>query len=141
MSNNIKLYTDGGARGNPGPAGYGFVAYKATPGAEIILEKCGNYMGTATNNQAEYQGLIAGLDWVVKHTDPDHLDIYMDSMLIVNQLKGKFKVKSPGLKPKFLQAHSLLKQLKSYTINHVPRDLNSVADGLANQAMDTLSAA
>jgi ribonuclease HI len=133
MSQTLKLFTDGGARGNPGPAGTGYVVYS---GAGIILEKCGNYLGVATNNQAEYQALIDGLTWLTRHHPSSKVDIYLDSLLIVNQLKGLFKVKHPQLFPLYQQARGLLGLLGSYTISHVPRAQNSVADSLVNQAID-----
>ena len=134
----IKLYTDGGSRGNPGPAGYGFVVQNATdPNAVIILEKCGDYLGLTTNNQAEYHGLLAGLRWLLAHHYQDaKLHIFMDSLLVVNQLNGKFKVKNPRLKPLWQQAQTLLTQFPDHSIHHVLRHLNSEADHLANLAMD-----
>lgn len=136
MSSHYKLYTDGGARGNPGPAGIGFVVYQVSPGAEIILEKRGNYLGVATNNQAEYEALIQGLTWLSENNHTRHLDIFMDSLLVVNQIKGQYKVKNQELKPKHLAVTKLLDIFPSYSINHIPRDDNSLADELANQAMD-----
>lgn len=136
MSASLKLYTDGGSRGNPGPAGYGFVVYS---GAGKVLKKCGNYLGQTTNNQAEYRGLVEGLDWVLQHHPACDLEIYMDSLLIVNQIKGLYKVKTPSLLPHYQQATALLAKLNSYQITHVRRHLNSVADNLANQAMDARS--
>jgi ribonuclease HI len=133
----LQLFTDGGSRGNPGPAAYGFVISDITSGAEIILEKCGNYLGETTNNQAEYAGLIAGVKWVVTHRPDAHLDIVMDSLLIVNQVKGLYKVKSPELLPRFQEVRGLLAQLPSYSISHTLRHGNTVADELVNQALDS----
>lgn len=129
----LSLYTDGGSRGNPGPAAYGFVVYDA---AGIILEKCGNYLGEATNNIAEYQGLISGLEWIVLHHPLVPVKIFMDSLLIVNQVKGKFKVKNPGLLTKYLQVKELLARLPSFTISHTYREQNTLADELLNTALD-----
>lgn len=137
MSKHIKLYTDGGARGNPGPGGYGYQVIDSTSGAEIILEKSGNYLGTCTNNQAEYQGLLAGLRWVTDNLETEKLEIFMDSMLIVNQVKGQFKVKNQALKPLYQETMQLLKNFKNYSISHIRREQNYVADFLANQAMDS----
>ena len=131
--NNLKLYTDGGSRGNPGPAAYGFVVYNP---AGIILEKCGNYLGEATNNVAEYEGLISGLEWIILHHPRAKVEIFMDSLLIVNQIKGKFKVKNPGLLPKYLKAKELLARLPNFTISHTYREQNTLADQLLNSALD-----
>ena len=134
----LKLYTDGGSRGNPGPGGYGFVVQVQTSsGAVKFLKKCGDFLGQTTNNQAEYYGLLAGLRWLLDHQYHQvNLSIYLDSLLIVNQLQGKFKVKQPHLKPLWQQTQTLLHRFSSYTINHIPRHQNSLADRLANLAMD-----
>ena len=130
----LLLNTDGGSRGNPGPAAYGYVIQD---GAGIILEKCGNYIGITTNNIAEYEGLLAGVKWVVEHHNKAELVIKMDSLLIVNQIKGLFKVKNPGLLLKWREVRGLLSQLPKYTIEHTYREGNSLADALVNEALDT----
>lgn len=132
----LKLYTDGGARGNPGPAAYGFVVQDVTSSAVKLLEKCGNYLGVCTNNQAEYAGLLAGLNWVVTHHPDSQLSIFMDSLLIVNQVKGLFKIKNPALLPKYQEVRGLLSQLPGYTISYLPRAQNALADELVNLALD-----
>lgn len=139
----LLLQCDGGSRGNPGPAAYGYVVYDLTalpPGssldAAIVLEKCGNYLGHTTNNQAEYQGLIAGVTWVLAHHPTADLQIKMDSLLIVNQLKGLYKVKSLELRPKYDEARALLARCHSWQIAHTYREGNSLADHLVNQALD-----
>lgn len=139
----LLLYTDGGSRGNPGPAAYGYVIYDLTNqpthpdlGAGIILEKCGNYLGITTNNLAEYEALKAGVKWVLDNHPLAELAIRMDSLLIVNQIKGIFKVKNANLKPIYLEVISLLKQLPKYTIEHTYREGNSLADSLVNEALD-----
>lgn len=132
----ILLQCDGGSRGNPGPAAYGYIIQDITQGAGKILEKCGNYLGHTTNNQAEYAGLINGIDWVLKHYPQADLQIKMDSLLIVNQIKGQFKVKHPDIIPRYRQAKALLTQLPSFSISYVPRAENSLADSLVNQALD-----
>ncbi|MFH1244539.1 MAG: ribonuclease HI family protein [bacterium] len=148
MITKLLLHTDGGSRGNPGPAAYGYVVYditglslRSSTGAKgdagIVLEKCGNYLGITTNNQAEYAGLIAGLEWVVTHYPPCELEIFMDSLLIVNQVKGIFKVKNPGLLPKYQEVRRLLAKLSQYSISHTYREDNSLADSLVNQALDS----
>ena len=135
----LQLNCDGGALGNPGPAAYGYVIQDITSGAAIILGKCGNYVGETTNNQAEYAGLIAGIAWVVEHHPDAELEIVMDSLLIVNQIKGLFKVKNPDLQRRYHEARGLLAKLPSWTIRHVLRDKNSLADELVNQALDAKS--
>ena len=134
----LLLNCDGGSRGNPGPSAYGYVIYDITnPGAVIILDKCGNYLGITTNNIAEYSGLLAGLKWVVKHYPQAELEIRLDSLLIVNQIKGKFKVKSPGLIPLFQEVRGLLSQLPSHSVHHTYREGNVLADALVNDALDS----
>ncbi len=138
----LLLNTDGGSRGNPGPAAYGYVIQDITSGlpaqagAGIILEKCGNYVGITTNNIAEYEGLLAGVKWVVEHYPQSELSIKMDSLLIVNQIKGLFKVKNPGLLPKFQEVRGYLAKLPAWSIEHTYREGNSLADSLVNQALD-----
>lgn len=147
MITQLLLNTDGGSRGNPGPAAYGYVVYditgmslRSSTGAKgdagIILEKCGNYLGITTNNQAEYAALIAGLTWVLAHHPTATLTIRMDSLLIVNQVKGEYKVKNPDLLPKFQEVMGLLSRLPSWSIHYVPRAQNSEADALVNLALD-----
>lgn len=139
MIKKLLLNTDGGSRGNPGPAAYGYVVYDITnqDGAVIILEKCGNYLGITTNNIAEYQGLIDGIKWVKTHHPEVELSIKMDSLLIVNQVKGLYKVKSPGLYPKWEEARELLSSFKVWTIEHTYREGNTLADSLVNETLDS----
>ncbi len=132
----LLLNTDGGSRGNPGPAAYGYVIQDITSGAGIILEKCGNYLGITTNNIAEYEAVIAGTKWVLDNHPDAELQIKMDSLLIVNQIKGLFKVKNPGLFPKYQQVMGQLARLKSWSIEHTYREGNSLADSLVNEALD-----
>lgn len=141
----LLLQCDGGSRGNPGPAAYGYVIYdissmsteaSAKEGAVIVLEKCGNYIGLTTNNQAEYQGLLAGIKRVVENHPTAELDIKMDSLLIVNQVKGLYKVKSPELLPRFQEVRGLLAKLGKWSIAHTYREGNSLADSLVNEALD-----
>ncbi|MBP9670089.1 ribonuclease HI family protein [Candidatus Woesebacteria bacterium] len=139
----LLLNTDGGSRGNPGPAAYGYVIQDITSGlpagqagAGIILEKCGKYLGVTTNNQAEYQGLLAGVKWVVDNHPGADLLIKMDSLLIVNQVKGLYKVKSPELFPIFQEVRGLLLKLPNWSIEHTYREGNTLADSLVNEALD-----
>lgn len=130
------LNTDGGSRGNPGPAGFGFSLTDAV-GSEIA---CGGwFLPQATNNVAEYQALIWGLQ-NAKEARVTDLTVLMDSELIVKQMQGAYKVKSEDLKPLFLQAKSLFSTFPQATISHVYRTENVRADELANQAMDAQGA-
>lgn len=144
----LLLQCDGGSRGNPGPAAYGYVikdisnlpaSAPVTESAGIILEKCGNYLGVTTNNQAEYRGLLAGITWVNTHYPQAELQIKLDSLLIVNQVKGLYKVKNQELKPLYQQVLAELAKLKSWNIAHTYREGNSLADSLVNQALDLAS--
>lgn len=128
----LTAYTDGGARGNPGPAGYGVqvVDSDGTVVAELYAP-----IGTATNNVAEYRGLIAALTWALEH-DASTLRVRMDSELIVNQMLGRYKVKHPGLQPLYAEARSLVARLERVAFEHVRRDANREADRLSNLAMD-----
>ncbi len=134
----LLLQCDGGSRGNPGPAAYGYVVYDVSNGndAGIVLEKSGNYIGVTTNNQAEYQGLIAGLTWVATNHPAAELSIKMDSLLIVNQVKGLYKVKSPDLMPRIQEVRGVLSKIHSWSIAHTYREGNSLADSLVNEALD-----
>ena len=130
------LNTDGGSRGNPGPAAYGFAVHEITPGAVKLLEKCGNYIGETTNNQAEYAALIAGLTWITTHHPTAEVQIFMDSLLIVNQVKGEYKVKNADLIPKYREAVSLISRLPTHSISYIPREQNALADAMVNLALD-----
>lgn len=125
------LHTDGGARGNPGPAGIGYVLGIA--GKPPIVH--GEYIGHATNNQAEYKAFIAGL----KRARAEHvseLDCLLDSELVVKQLQGEYKVKNVDLKPLVRQAQELIEQFARITFSHIPRAKNARADALVNKAID-----
>lgn len=128
----LVLYTDGGSRGNPGTAGYGYVLGEA--GGKVIAER-GGFLGRATNNEAEYAGLIAGLEAALAHGAKEIL-IRADSELLVRQLKGEYKVKSRNLMPLFLDARRLLDRFAGWRAEHIPRERNARADELANEAMD-----
>jgi len=127
---------DGGSRGNPGPGGYGV---RIQPeGAEPIDLK--EALAACTNNVAEYRGLLAALHWAVAH-GCKALHIRSDSLLLVQQMKGVYKVKHPGLQPLFEEARRLAKQVGQVTFEHVRREFNKDADRLANEAMDEAAAA
>lgn len=126
------LHTDGGARGNPGPAGIGAVLQE--PGGEVIAE-LGAGIGEATNNVAEYEALVAGLELALDH-GVSILEVYLDSELVVSQLKGEWKIKNDRLRSLAVRAGALLGRFESVTLNHVRRHLNERADALANRGMD-----
>lgn len=125
------LFTDGGARGNPGPAGIGFVLTGI--GSTPILYK--EYIGTGTNNQAEYRALLAGILRAKKEGVKD-LMCYLDSELVVKQVRGEYRVKNEDLKVLVGEIKKLLPSFDSITFQHVPRAKNAVADKLVNEALD-----
>jgi ribonuclease HI len=128
----ITAYFDGGARDNPGPAGYG--VYIVDDKGGMIAELSGS-LGIATNNVAEYNGLIAALQWAVDH-DVKSIAIKGDSQLIIEQMRGNYKVKNEGLKPLYLKARMLVMQIGDVTFEHVRREHNTEADRLSNVGMD-----
>ena len=125
-------HTDGGARGNPGPAGYGVVIHDSSGKKVAGLSQ---YLGRQTNNFAEYQALIAALEYAIEH-GPNALKVISDSELLVRQIKGIYKVKEPTLRDLHARASHLISQLDWFNIEHVLRGHNREADELANQAMD-----
>jgi ribonuclease HI len=125
-------YTDGGARGNPGPAGYGVVI---TRDDEELVAEFGGALGRTTNNVAEYQALLAALRFAVEGSHK-RLLVRSDSQLLVRQMKGEYRVKHPGLQPLHREALRLASRLDSVKFEYIPRALNGRADWLANQAMD-----
>ncbi|MHB1361801.1 MAG: Nif3-like dinuclear metal center hexameric protein [Thermoleophilia bacterium] len=126
------LHVDGGSRGNPGPAGIGVVL--AGPDGEVV-DTIANYIGEATNNIAEYQAMVSGLELALER-GIDRLAIFSDSELIVRQLEGAYKVKNEGLRPYYQEAKSLLSRLEEYEIKSIPREANAHADELVNRALD-----
>lgn len=128
----LTAFIDGGARGNPGPAGYGVHIQDA---AGKTVAELSAYLGHQTNNFAEYSGLLAALDYAMKHQHPA-LKVVSDSELLVKQIRGDYKVKSPDLKVLYDQARPMIRKLASFEIRHVPRARNKDADRLANAAMD-----
>ena len=127
-----RLFVDGAARGNPGPAGAGAVLFD--PDGEKRGEDH-RYLGETTNNVAEYRAFILGLELALSQ-GVKNLHICADSLLVVQQLKGAYQVKTPHLLPLWTQARKTLQKFDAYVISHVDRSLNSEADGLANQAID-----
>ncbi|HEY7096323.1 MAG TPA: ribonuclease HI family protein [Terriglobales bacterium] len=125
-------YSDGGARGNPGPAGYGVVIQDES-GRKVA--QLSQYLGHQTNNVAEYQGLIAALEYAADH-EFKALKVISDSELLVKQIRGEYKVNNPTLKDLHGRARQLIRQLNWFNIQHVLRGKNRDADRLANEAMD-----
>ena len=132
VSGLVTANIDGGARGNPGPAAYGIILRKAD-GSTVVA--AGKYVGRASNNVAEYYGLIAALDAAVQH-GVRRLRVESDSELLVKQMEGQYRVKSPDLRPLHERAERLARGLEHFEIAHVPRERNREADRLVNAALD-----
>ena len=128
----VRMEADGGSRGNPGPAAYGAVLFDAETG-EVIAQRAA-CLGVATNNVAEYNGLIAGLELHAEHTPEAELEVAMDSKLVVEQMSGRWKIKHPDMKPLASRAHSLAPFGTTY--RWIPRELNTYADRILNEALD-----
>jgi len=128
----ILAHVDGGSRGNPGPAGYGVVI---TNQARQKVAALSEYLGHQTNNYAEYHGLLAALDYALQHGHKA-LKVVGDSELLVKQIRGEYKVKSPALQDLYLRARQMIGKLEWFSIQHVLREKNHEADRLANLAMD-----
>lgn len=128
----VKLYADGGSRGNPGPSASGYAVMDM---AENIVVKKGTYLGVTTNNQAEYQALKSGLEEAWR-MGAQTVHVYMDSLLVVNQMLGIFKVRNRDLWPVHAAIKELAAQFKKVTYTHVPRHLNKIADSAVNEALD-----
>ncbi|MCA1838771.1 MAG: reverse transcriptase-like protein [Actinomycetota bacterium] len=137
MSEAWTLHTDGGARGNPGPAGIGAVL--RDPRGNVVSE-ISQAIGWTTNNVAEYQGLIVGLQ-VAADQGARSIEVYMDSLLVVQQMKGVFKVKNEGLKPLHVKAKELLAPFDMVRFYAIPREKNAHADRLMNKGIDDAEAA
>jgi ribonuclease HI len=133
-TNKVIIYTDGAARGNPGPAGIG-VVIKDENGP--ILEKISRRLGITTNNQAEYQAIIIGLEKAIS-LGVKNVVVKSDSELVVNQINGHYKIKSTALRPLYQRVVQLIGSLESFSISYIPREQNAAADGLANKALDNL---
>ena len=132
----IVAYIDGGARGNPGPAGYG-VRIQSADGT--VLDELHGALGIATNNVAEYNGLLAALRWAVEN-NVSRVQIRADSELLVKQMRGEYKVKNPGLQPLYVRARLLVAELDDVKFEHVRREFNAEADRLSNLGMDEAEA-
>jgi ribonuclease HI/pterin-4a-carbinolamine dehydratase len=128
-----KLFTDGGSRGNPGPSALGYVILDMRDG---IIKEESEYLGETTNNQAEYKGLIAGMQDALS-MGVRELEVYMDSQLVVNQVKSEWKVKNGDIQPVNAEAKALAAKFKRISFNYVPRAMNKIADGLVNECLDS----
>ncbi len=133
MGRRLRVEADGGSRGNPGPAGYGAVVRDADTGE--VLTEVAEGIGTASNNVAEYRGLIAGLEAALA-LDPESVEVRMDSMLVVQQMAGRWRVKHPDMARLKAEADELVRRLPRVRYVHIARELNAEADQLANEAMD-----
>lgn len=129
----LHVYCDGASRGNPGEAGIGYVIIDA--GGEVIKEES-DYLGLATNNVAEYTALIRSLQDSLK-LGAGSVHVCSDSQLMVRQIKGEYKVKSPGLAPLFRQVMGLIATFEDFEIRYIPREQNKYADLLANKGIDS----
>jgi probable phosphoglycerate mutase len=130
----VVIEADGGSRGNPGPAAYGAVLKDAETGA--VIAEDGTAIGVATNNVAEYSGLIAGLRLAAEYAPDADIAVRMDSKLVVEQMSGRWKIKHPDMRPLALEAKRLLPPMRDVTFTWVPREQNKHADRLANEALD-----
>lgn len=128
----LKIFCDGGARGNPGPAGAGVLIYDDK---EILVKRISKYLGKATNNQAEYQAVILALQ-KAKELEVLEIDFYLDSELLVNQLNMKYKIKNLELGSLFVKTWNLRQNFKKTRFFYIPRQENRGADFLVNQAID-----
>lgn len=135
MSRRHILYTDGASRGNPGPASIGAVLYLDGRDGLDAVETVSEAIGRTTNNVAEYRAVVAGLEAARRHR-VEELVLRSDSLLLVRQLQGSYRVKAAGLKPLFHRVRELLDGITRVTIEHVPREQNAMADALANAALD-----
>lgn len=129
----IIIYTDGGARNNPGPAGAGAVILDG----DTVVAELKQYLGEQTNNWAEYEAVVIALTEALKRGLNDReVEIRMDSKLAVEQISGNWKIKEPTLKPQVAKVHALLKDFSKYKFVHIPREENSEADRLVNEVID-----
>ena len=129
----IKIFTDGAARGNPGPAAAAAVFYDDRG---ELLDGFSKKLGRATNNQAEYQAVILALENVVKKYQGNETEIYMDSKLACEQLRGNYKIKNEGLGKLFIKTKNLVTRIGRVRFNYIPREQNKEADKLVNDTLD-----
>ncbi len=128
----VRLYSDGAARGNPGPAGAGAVLVE--PSGQVV-DRLGKFLGTRTNNFAEYSGLLLGLRRA-RELGVREVEVFADSELMIRQLGGRYQVKSASLRPLYEEALKLLNDFERVKLVHVPREMNRAADEMSNQAID-----
>ena len=131
----IRIYCDGGSRGNPGPAAIGAVVIDMTANSPQIVGTVTETIGVATNNVAEYRALIRGLEVAAEH-DATRVEVRADSQLLIRQLEGRYRVKHPGLIPLYRQVQTLLAPYSEVDLEHVSREQNTEADALVNAALD-----
>jgi len=131
----LTIYTDGGARNNPGPAGIGCVLYDES---KKIIKEISEYIGETTNNQAEYKACLRAME-EAKKLGAEELAFFLDSELVVKQLNREYKVKNKELAPLFMKIYNLSQQFKKVTFFHVRREFNKEADALVNEAIDNYS--
>lgn len=131
----VLMYADGGSRGNPGPSALGFVIMDEDTGEMVHAD--GKYLGLTTNNQAEYHAVIAGMEWC-KSQGIRELSVRLDSMLVVNQMNGVFKVKNRDLWSLYERASDLKSSFRKVNFRHVPREMNKLADKEVNKALDAV---
>lgn len=131
----LVLYCDGGARGNPGPAAIGAVVLDPSTDPPATLATVSRRIGIATNNVAEYEALIAGLEAATPYPARE-MRVRADSQLLIRQLEGRYKVKHPNLRPLYERARALLSRYERVDLGHVPREQNELADSLVNAALD-----
>ncbi len=131
MTKHLTIYTDGGSRGNPGPAAIGAVIRDG----ETVVKTISRTIGETTNNQAEYQAVHASLE-VAKELGAETIDFFCDSELVVKQIRGEYKMKNKDLGVWYVKIHSLINQFSKVTFTNIPREQNTAADALVNQALD-----
>lgn len=131
----VLLHADGGSRGNPGPSAAGFVVMDETD--TRVLTRVGKYLGITTNNQAEYHACLLGMRWCLEHGVRD-VKVYLDSMLVVNQMKGTYKVKNRDLWSLYEETVAVAKKFRTVSFTHVPRELNKPADHEVNKILDAV---
>lgn len=129
----IEIFCDGGARGNPGPAAFGFVVYRNSQ----VIQKGSGYIGIATNNFAEYTAIVKALKWLEKNHKGEELKFYLDSQLAASQLSGLYKIKDAKIREFVVEIRMIEPQFKSVSYSHIPREKNKFADQLVNLALDS----